>query len=429
MTSPADLKIAIIGAGPAGLTLASLLTASKHAFDFTVFELREKPDPVDVNRPSGNLDLEEEYGLKVVKACGLYEDFLKIDSGCTEQTVIVDKTGKVFLDLQGEGRPEISRNALAQLLLSAIPVDRIKWSTKVLSVGSEGIVEFQHDNAKSSTIEAFDLIVGADGAWSQARAAIPGAAKPIYSGACSVTLDIPSLPNKHPDLDKLLGGGTYAACGDGKVVLSQRGINGTTRLYLFLHSKSQVATQQELQGSTHDDKFGPNPVLDAERLLSALPKNHKELLHVLLTDPEFFSTWSDEIKHLLTVAFEAQTADHLPVDARPMYMLPLAPFPHPHAKGIALVGDAAHLMTPFAGKGVNTAMADSLALAEHLEKLVGGWKGGDNFGAELNQSLIAFNENVSPRAKGAMTLTWMSLLLSYDESGPEKLCQVMAAHH
>nr|UYO77226.1 monooxygenase [Trichoderma oligosporum] len=428
MPSPAHLKIAIIGAGPAGLTLASLLTASKHAFDFTIFELREKPDPEDVNLPSGNLDLQEEYGLKVVKACGLYEGFLKIDSGCTEQTVIVDKTGKVFLDLQGEGRPEISRNALAQLLLSAIPGDRIKWNTKVLSVASEGIVEFQHKTAKSSTTEIFDLIVGADGAWSQARAAIPGASKPIYSGACSVTLDIPSLVNKHPDLDKLLGGGTYAACGDGKVLLSQRGIHGSARLYLFLHSKSQAATQQELQGTTHDDKFGPNPVLGADRLLSAIPKNHKDLLNVLLTDPEFFSTWSDDIKNLLTVACGAQSAD-LPVDARPLYMLPLAPFPHPHTKRIALVGDAAHLMTPFAGKGVNTAMADSLALAEHLEKWADAFKGGNDFNAQLDRSLIAFEEDVAPRAKGAMTLTWMSLLLSYDESGPERLCQVMAAHH
>nr|UIK22908.1 monooxygenase protein [Trichoderma rhododendri] len=423
MPSPANLKIAILGAGPAGLTLASLLTASKQAFDFTIFELRERPDPADVNLPSGNLDLQEEYGLKVVKACGLYKDFLEIESGCTEQTTIVNKTGQVFLDHVGQGRPEISRNALAQLLLSAVPADRIKWGTKVLSVAPGGIVEFQHKTAKLSTTETFDLIIGADGAWSLARAAIPGAPKPIYSGACAVTLDIPSLPDKHPDLHKLLGGGTYAACSDGKVLLSQRGIHGSARLYLFLHSKLQTATQKELQGSTHDDKFGPNPALDSDRLLSVLPKNHKDLLRFLVTESEFFFTWSDEIKHLLIVACEAQPVD-LPVDARPLHMLPLEPFPHPHAKGIVLVGDAAHLMTPFAGKGVNTAMADSLALAEHLEKFSAA---GD--GADLEQTLIAYKEEVSPRAKGAMTLTWMSLLLSYDESGPERLCQVMAANH
>nr|UYO77183.1 monooxygenase [Trichoderma calamagrostidis] len=408
MPLPAHLKIAIIGAGPAGLTLASLLTASKHAFDFTIFEVRERPDPVDVERPSRNLDLQEEYSLKVVKACSLYGDFLKIDSGCTEQTTIIDKTGKVFLDLHGEGHPETSRNALTQLLLSTIPRDRIKWSTKVLTVASEGIVEFQHNTAKSSITETFDLIIGGDGVWSQVRLPSqehlnPSTAAPALSPSTS-----PAFPTNTPILTSYSG--------------------EAPRLYLFLHYKCQAATQQELQGSTHDDKFGPNPILDADRLLSTLPKNHKDLLHVLLTDPEFFSTWSDEIKHLLTMACEAQSAE-LPVDTRPLYMLPLTPFPHPHTKGIALVGDAAHLMTPFAGKGVNIAMADSLALVEHLEKLVGASKGGDDFDVELNQSLIEFEEEVSLRAKEAMTLTWMSLLLSYDEHGPERLCQIMAANH
>lgn len=425
--SSSSLKIAIIGAGPAALTLASLLTASKHAFDFTIFELREKPDPANVNVPSGNLDLQEEYGLKVVKACGLYERFLEIDSGCTEQTTIVDKTGHVFLDRIGEGRPEISRHALAHLLLSAIPEDRIQWNTKVLSVRSGGVIEFQNKTTESTTA-SFDLIVGADGAWSQARAAIPKAPAPIYSGACSVTLDVPSLPGKYPDLDKLLGGGTYAACSDGKVLLSQRGIHGTARLYLFLHSKCQAETHRKLQDSAHDDNFGPNPVLNANPLLSSLPTNHKDLLKVLLSDSELFSTWSDDIKKLITISCEAQPED-LPVDARPLYMIPLDPFPHPHNEGIALVGDAAHLMTPFAGKGVNTAMADSLALAEQLEKLLDASEGSNSFKADLDKSLIAFEDEVHPRAKAAMTLTWMSLLLSYDESGPAKLCQVMAAHH
>ncbi|KAF7162473.1 hypothetical protein CNMCM5623_007764 [Aspergillus felis] len=430
MYSPSNFKIAIIGAGPAGLTLASLLTASKHAFDFTIFERRERPDPDAVNHPSGNLDLQEEYGLKVVKACGLYDQFLRIDSGCTEQTTIVDKTGHVFLDHLGEGRPEISRNALAQLLLSAVPHERIRWSTRVLFVDAKKrTVSFQRHNMPT-TDEAFDLIVGADGAWSKARAANPDAVHPIYSGVCSVTLDLPPLSENHPDLHKLLGGGTFAACSDGKVLLSQRGIHGTARLYLFLHSTTQAATrevleQQQKQEGQHNDQAGPNPVLDADRLLAALPTNHADLLRVLLSDEDFFAGWSEELRNLLTVACEAQPAD-LPVDARPLYMLPLEPFPHPHTPGLALVGDAAHLMTPFAGKGVNTAMADSLALAEQLEKLADSQTG---LGEGLDEALVAFEKDVHPRGLAAMKLTWLSLLLSYDENGPGKLCQVMAANH
>ncbi|KAL2173101.1 uncharacterized protein P884DRAFT_319948 [Thermothelomyces heterothallicus CBS 202.75] len=437
MPPPSNSKIAIIGAGPAGLTLGSLLAASKHGFNFTIFERRQRPDPDDVNRPSGNLDLQEEFGLKVVKTIGLYDKFVKIDSGCTEQTIILDKTGRVFLDHPGQGRPEISRNALHQLLLSAVPEERIRWGTKVVSVDAETrTVTFQRGDSPE-TRESFDLIVGADGAWSKVRAAIPGAPQPIYSGVVSVTIDLPPLAEKHPDLHKLLGGGTFAVCGDNKVLLSQRGIHGTSRLYLFLHSKTQAATREALarqqQQQPHNDQVGPNPQLDAGPLLSALPENHADLLGLLLSDDDYFAGWSEQFKHLLTVAGESQPAD-LPVDARPLYMLPLDPFPHPHTPGLALVGDAAHLLTPFAGKGVNTAMADSLALAEQLEKLADADADADDggqtgFADGLDKALVAFEQDAHPRGLAAMKLTWMSLLLSYDESGPAKLCQVMAANH
>jgi 2-polyprenyl-6-methoxyphenol hydroxylase-like FAD-dependent oxidoreductase len=91
MLSPESFKIAILGAGPAGLTLAGLLTASPHAYNFTIFERRSKPDPANVNIPSGSLDLQEDFGLAAVKDCGLYDRFLELESGCTEQTKILDK--------------------------------------------------------------------------------------------------------------------------------------------------------------------------------------------------------------------------------------------------------------------------------------------------------------------------------------------------
>ena len=431
MPSTPNLKIAILGAGPAGLTFASLLTAGSYPFDFTIFETRGKPDASSVNVPSGSLDLQEDFGLKAIKECGLYDGFRKVESECTEQTIICDKHGTVHLDHTGEGRPEIERNALTQLLLSSIPEGTIRWNTKVLRVtpanGSEkNIVEFSESSSTRSTSETYDLIVGADGAWSRARSAIRSAPLPIYSSVCSITIDIPGLRDKDPNLEVMIGGGTYAACGDGKVILSQRGVNGSAHIYLFLHSKCQAETEKDLQASTHDEKYGPNPTLDPDRLLSSIPTNHKDLQDYLLRNPDMFPTWSDDIKRFIALACEVQPSD-AKVDARPLYMLPLHPFPHPHQRGIALVGDSAHLMTPFAGKGVNTAMADSHSLAKHLEQLVSSSSSEPISEDDLDKVLIAFEEASHPKAKEAMNLTWMSLLLSYEDGTPTRLAKIMAS--
>jgi 2-polyprenyl-6-methoxyphenol hydroxylase-like FAD-dependent oxidoreductase len=48
-----------------------------------------------------------------------------------------------------------------------------------------------------------------------------------------------------------------------------------------------------------------------------------------------------------------------------MYMLPIG-FSWPHRSGVTIIGDAAHLMTPFAGEGVNLAMWDAMLLGRAL---------------------------------------------------------------
>ena len=91
------------------------------------------------------------------------------------------------------------------------------------------------------------------------------------------------------------------------------------------------------------------------------------------------------------------------------------------------MGDSAHLMTPFAGKGVNTAMADSHSLAKHLEQLVSSSSSELISEEDLDKALIAFEEASHPKAKEAMNLTWMSLLLSYEDGTPTRLAKIMAS--
>ena len=58
-------RIAIVGGGPAGLTMGLLL--HKNRIPFTIFESRQKPTEEELAKPSGMLDLHEESGLAVIK--------------------------------------------------------------------------------------------------------------------------------------------------------------------------------------------------------------------------------------------------------------------------------------------------------------------------------------------------------------------------
>jgi 2-polyprenyl-6-methoxyphenol hydroxylase-like FAD-dependent oxidoreductase len=86
-----------------------------------------------------------------------------------------------------------------------------------------------------------------------------------------------------------------------------------------------------------------------------------------------FVEWDDELKDLI------KQCDDEGISVRPLYTLP-AGYHWALKPNITLIGDAAHLMTPFAGQGVNLAMLDALLLCEaivknkdNLEAAIGGF--------------------------------------------------------
>jgi 2-polyprenyl-6-methoxyphenol hydroxylase-like FAD-dependent oxidoreductase len=67
-------KIAIIGAGPAGCTLARLLLHSNTPVDLAIFEGETSHD---ARTQGSTLDLHTESGIAALKEAGLYDEFLK----------------------------------------------------------------------------------------------------------------------------------------------------------------------------------------------------------------------------------------------------------------------------------------------------------------------------------------------------------------
>jgi 2-polyprenyl-6-methoxyphenol hydroxylase-like FAD-dependent oxidoreductase len=74
MSTSNRLKIAIIGAGPAGCTLARLLVQEKVPVDITIFEGEKS---LDTRTQGGTLDLHTQSGIEALKRAGLYDEFVK----------------------------------------------------------------------------------------------------------------------------------------------------------------------------------------------------------------------------------------------------------------------------------------------------------------------------------------------------------------
>jgi hypothetical protein len=172
--------IAIIGAGPCGLTLARLLWRKN--ISFIVYEREASPAALAV---SGSLDIRKETGQRALREAGLYKAFVEHARWEDDRVTFFDKSGNALHSNVGEnevgedgimagGEPEIDRKALRNILLGSIPQDKILWGRRLTSISFS-------DNTKRSPIlnfangdavGGFPLIVGTDGAWSRVRAAV-----------------------------------------------------------------------------------------------------------------------------------------------------------------------------------------------------------------------------------------------------------------
>ena len=107
------LSVAIVGAGPGGLTLARIL--QRNGIHPSIFE---RETTVNERSQGGTLDLHHESGLKAMKDAGLMGEFKAHARFDGDATKFKDKTGKVFFDKPSDNvraeddprrRPEIDR--------------------------------------------------------------------------------------------------------------------------------------------------------------------------------------------------------------------------------------------------------------------------------------------------------------------------------
>ena len=366
-----NAPVTIIGAGLGGLTLARVLHV--HGIAATIYEAEAS---ANARAQGGMLDIHVYNGQLALKAAGLFEKFQEIIHAGGQASRVLDKEGNVLLDEPDDGtggRPEVHRGDLRRILLDSLPADTIRWGHKVTAVSPLGGGRYVLTFADGSTVTT-DLLVGADGAWSRVRPLL-SEAKPAYVGISFIETYLFNGETRHKASAEAVGGGALFALAPGKGIMAHREPNGVLHTYVALNKPEDWIARIDFS----------DPVT------------------ALACVAEEFDGWAPELTALITDGETdpvPRTMNALPVEHR-----------WDRIPGVTLLGDAAHLISPFAGEGANLAMYDGAELGKAIAANPG----------DVEAALIGYEKDLFPRSALAAAEADRNLKLCFGENAPQSL--------
>jgi 2-polyprenyl-6-methoxyphenol hydroxylase-like FAD-dependent oxidoreductase len=219
------------------------------------------------------------------------------------------------------------------------------------------------------------VLVGADGAWSKVRPLVSDAS-PAYTGVSAVELHYRDADRNYPTAAALVGNGLMFALSDGRGLIGHREPDSALCLYAALKVPEAWSRQ---------------PIT-------------REMLH------EHFADWHQDFHEVLAKS----DGELVP---RAIFALPVG-HSWPRTPGVTLIGDAAHLMSPFAGEGVNLAMIDGADLARAVIAHPN----------DIERAFAAYEATMFPRAQEKAAESAAGLELAFEADSPQGMLDFFAGH-
>lgn len=319
------MKIVVIGAGICGLTFAA---AIRHLTTSPVELAIYERDVSEDDRPQGYaIGLNQDLGLMVLENLGLLGSVIEHEhSQLVSEFVIEDSQGQLLY--RSNDLPEgclihrVQRQHLKSELRKAIGDYPIYYGHKALAYELHGDkVKISFENGQSCSA---DYVIAADGASSTIRQAMLGDAKQ-FLGLSSIQ-GLSMSKSKHPGLT----GGYYMGIGQGASI--------------FIYQQPEGIYYSYALATT-----SPNELKK---------KNSAALLDIVKRETR---NWCDFVKDVVEHTKPPSLTSRAYFDREPIERI--------RQNNLWLLGDAAHLMSPFRGLGANLAMLDAYQLAQTIVTL------------------------------------------------------------
>lgn len=319
-------RIAICGAGPAGLAMALMLTRDGHAVDLI--------ERFDEAAPVGSGLILQPTGLSVLSMLGLYDRIRGLGHRIDRLWGTDVRSGRAVLDVRYDAGPRgrfglaVQRSALFSTLHDAVVAAGIPILSGRVVVSAQNIAERPVlKMADGSEMGPYRMLIDATGARSQLMNALCSGDKSreLAYGAFWATLDAAAMPYEP---NALVQRYDKASVMIGVLPVGRSTPGGHDKIAFFWSQKVSEADAMMAEGIDGWKK----------RLAGYWPETAPML--------EELAAW----KQLTLARYQHRTL-HRPARGR-----------------VVFIGDAAHCTSPQLGQGANMALLDAAALALSLAR-------------------------------------------------------------